>query len=124
VTLSDGDVAALARQAVDLLDPESAINIEPADPVDPYRLGAQSWLVRTSLVDVYINSADTAASTLARIIDQMSEYGSETEKFWGRAFPRCPGHRHPATVVVEEPFVVFRCPDTGDEVARIRPLVP
>jgi hypothetical protein len=124
VTLTDGDVAALARQAVDLLDPDIEIRIDPKDPVDPYRFGAQSWLIHTFGVDVYASAADSYAETLARIIDQLSEYGSESERFWGRAIPPCPGHSHPARVTVEEPVVVLRCPDTGDVVARIRPEVP
>jgi hypothetical protein len=123
MTLTAGDVAALARQAVDLFDPDLEIRIDPEDPVDPYRFGAHSWLIRTAAVDVYVTAADSYAETLARIIDQLSEHGSENELFWGRAFPPCPGHPHPAQVVVEEPDVVLRCPDTDDEVGRIRPAV-
>jgi hypothetical protein len=124
VTLTDGDVAVLARQAVDLFDPEIAINIDPADPVDPYRFGTNSWRVVAGWVSVHVSSADRAADVVAQILDQLSEYGSETERFWGRAFPPCPGHPHPADITIEEPDVVLRCPDTGDEVARIRPGLP
>ena len=124
MSLTDGDVALLARQAVDLLDPESAVHIDPADPVDPYRLGSQSWLVRTPVAGVYVSAADSAAEVLARLIDQMSEYGSESAPFWGRAFPACPGHRHPAQVAVDGAEVVLRCPQSVHEVARIRPAVP
>jgi hypothetical protein len=124
VTLTDGDVAVLARQAVDLFDPEIAINIEPADPVDPYRFGANSWRVVAGPATVHVSSADSAAEVVAQILDQLSEYGSETERSWGRAFPPCPGHPHPADIIIEEPVVVLRCPDTDEVVARIRPDLP
>jgi hypothetical protein len=124
VTLTDGDVVALARQAVDLFDPELAINIDPADPVDPYRWGKNSWRIVAGAIAVDVGGSDSPAETLARLLDQFSEYGSEDERFWGRAFPRCPGHQHPARVTVEEPDVVLRCPDTDEVVGRIRPDLP
>jgi hypothetical protein len=124
VTLTDGDVAALARQAVDLFDPELAIRIDPGDPVDPYRWGRTSWLVDAGVVGVEVTTQDSPADALARLLDQLSEHGSEGERFWGRAFPTCPGHPHPARVEVDGSDVVFRCPDTGDTVARIRPDLP
>ena len=124
MSLTDGDVALLARQAADLLDPASDVRIEPADPVDPYRFGSQSWVVRTPVANVGASAEDSAAELLARLVDQMSAYGDEAAPFYGRAFPACPGHRHPARAVVDGSEVVLRCPETDHEVARIRPAVP
>jgi hypothetical protein len=45
VTLSDGDVAALARQAADLFEPELTVRVAPAANDDPYRWGAHGWTV-------------------------------------------------------------------------------
>jgi hypothetical protein len=45
MTLSDADVADLARQAVDQRDLALEIRIVPADPVDPYRWGTPAWTV-------------------------------------------------------------------------------
>jgi hypothetical protein len=124
VTLTDGDVAVLARQAVDLFDPTLAVNIVPSDPVDPYRWGQRSWLVVAGPGSVEIGEGEDGAEVLARILDQLSEYGSEDERHWGRAFPACPGHPHPARIEVDGPDVVLRCPDTEDAVGRIRPDAP
>jgi hypothetical protein len=45
VSISDGDVAALARAAVDRIDPDLEVRIEPADPVGPYRWESAAWTV-------------------------------------------------------------------------------
>jgi hypothetical protein len=131
VALTDGDVAALARQAVDLLDPEIPIDVEPADSVDPYRWGRQAWLV-WPLVDagrafgIYLYSEQTPVEALAHLVDQLSNDVSETERFWGQPFPPCAaGHRHPAEIdEVENSTVVLRCPRTGEVVRRLVPDLP
>ncbi|HET6877256.1 MAG TPA: hypothetical protein VFH38_06990 [Jatrophihabitans sp.] len=129
MSLSDGDVAVLARQAVDLLSAEAAIDIEPVAGDDPYRWGPSAWLV-WPLVDgrrefaVRIDSGQAAAEALAQLIDRLGEYVSEAPGFWGQAFPVCPGHPHPAEVAVDGVDVVLRCPDTGREVRRIAPDLP
>jgi hypothetical protein len=45
VSLSDGDIAALAREAADATDPNLDVRIIPSDPVDPYRGGVPAWTV-------------------------------------------------------------------------------
>jgi hypothetical protein len=70
--LTDGEVAALARRAVDEVDPTTEISIEPADPVDPYRRDPRAWLVRPLLdgrppFGVYLDSGMTAAEALDRL---------------------------------------------------------
>jgi hypothetical protein len=67
MTLSDGDVAALARQAVDQRDPDLDIEIVPADPVDPYRLGAPAWTVSAGGATSYLTAEMTAEQALARL---------------------------------------------------------
>jgi hypothetical protein len=67
VTLSDADVAALARQAVDRRDPELDIRIVPADPVDPYRWGTAAWSVSAGGASSYITADMTADAALAKL---------------------------------------------------------
>jgi hypothetical protein len=68
MTLSDADVAELARQAVDLRDPELDITIAPGDPVDPYRWGAESWTVSAGAATTYISATMTVQEALAKLI--------------------------------------------------------
>jgi hypothetical protein len=67
VTLSDGEVAVLARQVVDRRDPELEIEIVPADPVDPYRLGQPAWTVSAGGATSYLTADMTAEEALARL---------------------------------------------------------
>src|SRR5579859_1250915 len=126
MSLTDGDVAALARQAVDLLAPDIEIKIEPDADDDPYRYGPRSWLV-WPLIDgrrmfgVWLQSTMTPAQALARLLDGLGE-ASESGRFWGTAFPAClPGHRHGARVREDSQEVVLVCPQTDEEAARISP---
>jgi len=66
MTLSDGDVAALARQAVDRRDPDLDIEIVPADSVDPYRWGPAAWTV--SAGGGYLTADMSAEEALAKLI--------------------------------------------------------
>jgi hypothetical protein len=68
VTLSDGDVAALARQAVDQGNRDLDIRIVPADPVDPYRWGAAAWTVFAGGATSYITADMSAGEALAKLI--------------------------------------------------------
>jgi hypothetical protein len=127
MTLHDGDVAALARQAVELLAPDIDIAIDPEAGADPYRFGAPSWEI-WPLVDgrrsfgVHVLATDAPAPVLARLVDAMSENVSETSRYWGVAFPACPGHPHPADVEVDGAEVTLTCPGTGAEIARLQPF--
>jgi hypothetical protein len=67
VTLSDGDVAALARQVVDGHDPDLDVRIVPADPVDPYRWGTAAWLVSAGDASSYISADMSADEALAKL---------------------------------------------------------
>lgn len=127
--LTDPQVAVLARQAVDLLDPQVAIEIEPRDGDDPYRFGAGAW-VAWPLLDGHrafgmgVDAGMTPAEALARMVDILSEYSSESSRFWSAAFPGClSGHRHPSGVEAAEDEVVLRCPATHEVVDRIRPAL-
>jgi hypothetical protein len=68
VTLSDGDVAALARQVVDQRDPDLDIEIVPADPVDPYRWGVAAWTVSAGGATSYLTAEMSADEALAKLI--------------------------------------------------------
>jgi hypothetical protein len=128
VALSDPEVAVLARQAVDLLDADVDVRLEPQASHDPYGLGAHAWLV-TPVIDrlphfgIYVYSGMTPAQALAHLIDGLGENVSEAGRFWGRAFPPCPQHTHPARVEEDGESVVLRCPSTGEIVERIAPAL-
>jgi hypothetical protein len=129
MSLTDPEVAVLARQAVDLLDPGVALDIEPRDQNDPYGFGLDAWTA-WPLIDGHrafgmgVDSSMTPAEALARMIDVLSEYSSESSRFWGAAFPGClPGHAHPSAVDAEADEVVLRCPSTHAVVERIRPAL-
>jgi hypothetical protein len=68
MTLSDGDVAALARQAVDRRDPDLDIEIVPADSVDPYRWGPAAWTVSAGGATSHLTADMSAKEALAKLI--------------------------------------------------------
>jgi hypothetical protein len=72
MTLSDADVAALAREAVDRRSPELDIRIIPADPVDPYRWGAQAWTVSAGEASSYITADMTRDDALAKLVADLA----------------------------------------------------
>ena len=62
-------MATLARAAVDGIDPELEVRIEPADPVDPYRWETEAWTVHAGSASSYIVASmteDEALETLTR----------------------------------------------------------
>jgi hypothetical protein len=71
VTLSDGDVAALARQVVDRRDPALDIEIVPADPVDPYRWGTAAWTVTAGGATSYVTANMSADEALAKLAEDL-----------------------------------------------------
>jgi hypothetical protein len=68
MTLSDADVAALAREAVDRRSLTLDIRIVPADPVDPYRWGTPAWTVLAGGASSYITADMTLADALAKLV--------------------------------------------------------
>jgi hypothetical protein len=68
VTLSDADVAALARQAVDRRDPALDVRITPADPVDPYRWATPAWTVSAGGASSYLTAELSPDEALAKLI--------------------------------------------------------
>jgi len=129
--LEDGDIAVLARQALNLLDPEAEIDIVPQPSADPYRWGglAGAWLVWPRLdgrrrFAIRVTSDLSPAGALAHLIDGLAQNLSDSALFRGADFPPCPGHEHPAELGTDGDDVVLRCPDTADEVGRIRPALP
>jgi hypothetical protein len=128
MTLTTGDIAALARQAVDLVSPEIELVIEPATTDDPYRFGAGSWIVCPLIdgrrdVEIWVSGDLNSVGVLARVIDGLSDQIGETKRYWGLAFPPCPGHPHPAVVAHNEDddSVHLRCPKTQEMVGEIIP---
>jgi hypothetical protein len=72
VTLSDGDVAALARQAVDRRDSGLDIRIVPADPTDPYRRASAAWTVSAGGASSYITAGMSEDEALAKLITDLA----------------------------------------------------
>jgi len=72
MSLTDGDVAALARQAVDRHDPDLNVDIVPADPVDPYRYGSAAWTVSAGGRTSYLSANLTPDEALAKLIADLN----------------------------------------------------
>jgi hypothetical protein len=72
MTLSDGDVAALARAAVDRIDPDMDVRIDPADPVDPYRWETAAWTVRSGSASSYIVASMSEHQALEKMVQDLS----------------------------------------------------
>lgn len=67
MTLSDGDVAALARQVVDRRDPDLNIEIIPVGWVDPYRWAVPAWTVTAGGATSYLTADLSAEEALAKL---------------------------------------------------------
>ena len=72
VSLSDGDIAALAREAVDHKDPNLDVHISPRGPDDPYRLGAEAWTVSAGGATSYITASMTWREALEKLIQDLA----------------------------------------------------
>jgi hypothetical protein len=72
MSLNDGDIAALAREAVDRRDPDLEIRIEPADPVDPYRWETAAWTVHVGDSSSYIVASMTAQEALEKLVRDLA----------------------------------------------------
>ena len=67
MALSDGDVAALARQVVDLRDPDLDVTIMPAEQDDPYRWGTSAWTVSAGGASSYLTANMTTEEALDKL---------------------------------------------------------
>jgi hypothetical protein len=72
VSISDGDIAALARAAVDHIDPDLDVRIEPADPVDPYRWETAAWTVYAGSARSYIVASMTKEQALEKLVQDLA----------------------------------------------------
>lgn len=68
MTLSDSDVADLAREAVDRRDVTLEVRIAPADPVDPYRWGTRAWTVTAGGASSYLTADMSRTEALGKLI--------------------------------------------------------
>jgi len=73
MSLTDGDIAALARQAVDQHDPDAEVHITPADPVDPYRWEGAAWTVSAGGRTSYLTASMTSDEALAKLVADLNE---------------------------------------------------
>ncbi len=72
MSLHDGDIAELAREAVDHKDPKLEIHIDPLGQNDPYRLGAEAWTVTADGRTSYIKATMTWSDALAKLIADLA----------------------------------------------------
>lgn len=72
MTLHDGDVADLAREAVDRKDLKLEIRIEPLGQNDPYRLGTEAWNVTAGGRTSYVTASMTWQEALDRLIADLA----------------------------------------------------
>ena len=68
MSLHAGDVADLAREAVDRRDPKLEVHIDPLGQDDPYRFGAEAWRVSAGGRTSYI----TASMTWHEALDKLT----------------------------------------------------
>jgi hypothetical protein len=127
MTLTDGAVAALARQAADLVAPGLRVQVSPAADDDPYRWdgAGPGWTVRiyaNSTVEVWVPRQSSPVSALHYLIGRLDEVAEGSARP-GAAITQCPGHTHTPRVEVDGDDVVLRCPDNGQIVQRIAPVV-
>ena len=73
MSLTDGDVAALAREAVDRRDPRLEVQIDPAGQDDPYRWGVSAWIVRAGGASSYITADMTWREALDKLVEDLSD---------------------------------------------------
>lgn len=74
MSLSDGDVAALAREVVDRQHPGAEIRIAPGDPVDPYRFGPAAWLVSSGGHSSYLTDDLSDEQARAKLAADLLEH--------------------------------------------------
>jgi len=72
VTLSDGDVAELARAVADRIEPSLEVRIEPADPIDPYRWEKAAWTVRLGERRSYIAASMSEDEAIERLVRDLT----------------------------------------------------
>lgn len=72
MSLHDGDIAALAREAVDRKNPKLNIHIDPLGQNDPYRLGVEAWTVTAGGARSYITASMTWPEALDRLIADLA----------------------------------------------------
>lgn len=124
------DVDSLARQALDLLDPEAALAIEQTPRNNAYVFpqatgGDQGWWRITATIapgNSAVFSVDpglAAAPALAEMITHLA--AACQHEFRGRAFPECSGHTHAAQVEVDGDVVVLACPSGRGEGTTLIP---
>ena len=71
MTLHDGEVADLAREAVDQKDLQLEIRIDPAGQNDPYRLGTEAWTVTAGGRTSYITASMTRQQALEQLLSDL-----------------------------------------------------
>jgi hypothetical protein len=72
MSLHDGDIAELAREAVDHKDPKLEIHIDPLGQNDPYRLGTEAWTVTAGGSTSYITASMTWRQALEKLIADLA----------------------------------------------------
>jgi hypothetical protein len=73
MTLTDNDVAELARAVVDRRHPERDITIVPADPVDPYRREVSAWTVEVGGRRSYITSMMSELEAREKLVADLGD---------------------------------------------------
>lgn len=72
MSLNDGDIAALAREAVDRKSPMLDIRIAPLGQNDPYRLGVEAWIVSAGGARSYVTASMTWREALDKLIADLA----------------------------------------------------
>jgi hypothetical protein len=131
--LGDRDVQNLARQVVDLLDPNADVRVEALNfggrSAQWGGLSMTEELPRRAVVRIGpgnecalgVNPEWSVLGALGNLIAELS--AACGHKYRGVWFPDCPGHDHPADIETADDAVILRCPTHHNEVSRIVPDV-
>ena len=72
MSLHDGDIADLAREAVDQKDLQLEVRIDPLGQNDPYRLGPEAWTVTAGGKTSYITASMTWHQALDKLVEDLA----------------------------------------------------
>lgn len=72
MSLHDGDIAALAREAVDRKNLKLDIRIDPLGQNDPYRFSVAAWTVTAGGATSYISASMTWREALDKLIADLA----------------------------------------------------
>lgn len=119
VTLTDDEIVAAGDAALRLMDLPETASLAPESEPDFVFLACELPGGEEILTSNGIWRDESAVDAAIQVLDGITNDISETATFPAIAFPRCPGHAHPAGYGSECRELWLRCPVTGSEFRRV-----